>query len=255
MNAFRLNRSCWLAASLLLGAAFLDPAAAESLTISWDADCRYTIQIDTKKHDERRVRNTIEFLYSSGTPIPGARHEAASLDTYRKECADSISRRDSVALLPLPGIERYRKIELEILRDTCAYEAAVLDGYRNPSALRGYAPAATQCARFVDALEGRTDLVSVWRETIQASCKKNPDPVKCELRYFDEAEKPDGVEHIRDVVRRQGWSNCAVAYRKTNTIATGDTSRRLKEQFERMFKPKQEQCSWEQFEDVERVKQ
>jgi hypothetical protein len=248
MRGFRLNRSCWSAASLLLGAAFLDPAAAETVTISWDGDCRYTIQIDTKKHDERRVRNTIDLLYTSNGiyPNPGRASDPTSIETYQTQCGDEVSRRANLALLPLPGLEEYRRFDVERLRDKCDYDVVVLRSHHNASALRDYLPAAA-CSRYVDALEGNADLVELWRETINAACKRNVNPAQCEQRSFEEAAKPDGQERLRQYVRTFGWERCAVTYRKRSDRAA-ETEKRVTERFERAFRPKRQQCNWEQFE-------
>jgi hypothetical protein len=248
MSAVRcLNRSRWLP-TVLLCVAFLGPAMAETLTINWDADCRYTIRVDTKKHDEGRVRNTIDLLYTSNGiyPNPGRASDSASIEAYEKQCADEVSRRANLALLPLPGLEQYRRFDVERLSDKCDYDVVVLRSHDNPSALRDYLPAAA-CSRFVDALEGKADLDEIWRETIKTACKRNLNPGQCEQRRLEEAAKPDGEDRMRQQVRTFGWQNCAVTYRKKSDPAA-QTEKRLLERFERAFQPKRQHCSWEQFE-------
>ena|SRR5687768_15084712 len=84
-----LDRSRWLPSSMvLLGVVVLGPAIAEPVTISWNSDCKYTIQFDTKKYDERRVRNTIDLLANDGVQWwlpPGA---AAGFALSPVTCSD-----------------------------------------------------------------------------------------------------------------------------------------------------------------------
>jgi hypothetical protein len=250
MSAVRwLDRSrCLPKSTVLLSVGVLGPAIAEPVTISWDGECQYTIQIDTEKHDERRVRNTIDLLYTSNGiyPDPGRASDAASIANYQKQCANEVSRRANLTLLPLPGLEQYRRFDVERLRDKCDYDVVVLRSDDNPSALRDYLPAAA-CSRYVDALEGKADLGEIWRETIKTACKSNLNPDQCEQRRLEEAAKPDGGSRMRHYVRTFGWQNCAVKYRKKSDRAA-ETEKSLVERFERAFRVKRQQCNWEQFE-------
>src|SRR5262249_362162 len=130
-------------------------------------------------------------------------------------------------LLPLAGIEEYRRLLLEEINDTCRFERVKLAGYREPSVLRQY-EATAACSIYVDALEGKADLHSVFRQVVLRACERNADRQRC----LGEAEKK-----LTDnwLVKREvfdfGWNNCVTSFNKRNTMGNNDKQSRLFSQF------------------------
>jgi hypothetical protein len=113
--------------------------------------------------------------------------------------------------------------------------------HREPGALREYKPAAA-CSRYVDALEGKTDLAQTWRNTITESCRNNADPKACASRNLADGNGPNGTQWMRLYVLSYGWNNCAVPYLKVNTAKTEGARSALQQRFKRLFKVKKQNC-------------
>lgn len=227
-----------------------EPSAAAKRTITWEDEmCVNTIEFDDTKYQETTLRNTIGLLFTA-PPVeaPSAEpvfkpEDIAKLDPDRfsAACTDALARVDQVAFLPLPDLKAYWATKVDEIRDTCAFELAKMRAHREPSALREYKPAAA-CSRYVDALEGKTDLVQVWRNTITESCRNNADPKGCASRNLAEGSGPNATQWIRLYVLSYGWNNCAVAYLKINTAKTEGARSALQQRFSRLFKIKKKDC-------------
>jgi hypothetical protein len=234
-------------AALLLACA---PSAAGQRTISWDDEmCSNSVEFDDAKHDEAALRNTIGLLFGSA-PVETPPADPVfkpddiaklDLDRFKAACADAIARAEAVQFLALPELKAYWATKVDEIRDSCAFEIAKIRGYREPSALREYQPAAA-CSRFVDALEGKTDMRQVWRNTIAESCRKNADPKTCTNSNLANGSGPNGTDWMRLYVLNFGWNKCAVNYLKVNTAKTEGMRSALQQRFKRLFKIKRTNC-------------
>ncbi|CCE03264.1 hypothetical protein [Bradyrhizobium sp. STM 3809] len=248
----RRRRTGWTSplalVALTLGVA---GAGAAERTMSWDSGCRFSIRFDPAKQDETRLRNTVHLLFgpsdfdSPGT-LPAFDPKAvAALDPDKidRACKAALDVATRLEFIALPGVDDYRRARVAELKDSCDFELAQTRGFKSPSALRDYQPAAA-CARFVDAIEGKTDLQQMFRQTVDKGCADNASPKACVARYVAEAQKPDGPERMRIHLVNFGWSNCAINYNLRNTGATKMESMRsaLETQFRKMFKVKQDKC-------------
>jgi hypothetical protein len=227
-----------------------EPSAAAKRTITWEDEmCVNTIEFDDTKYQETALRNTIGLLFTAPlVEAPSAEpvfkpEDIVKLDPDRfsAACADALARVDQVAFLPMPDLKAYWATKVDEIRDTCAFEIAKMRAHREPSALREYKPAAA-CSRYIDGLEGKTDLVQVWRNTITESCRNNADPNACASRNLAEGSGPNGTQWIRLNVLSYGWNNCAVAYLKVNTAKTEGARSALQQRFKRLFKIKKKDC-------------
>ena len=226
-----------------------DPSAAAKRTIEWEdlLGCANTVEFDDTKYDEMALRNTIDVLFNV-PPFPSVEYVAkpediAKLDLERlkSECTDTLARAEGLTLISLSGLKDYWSTKIEQLRDACAYGAIEIRGYTDPSALREYRPAAASCSRYVDALEGKTDIVPVWRETIAESCRRNIDPSKCVSGNLAKGSGPNAAEWIRLFVHSFGWNNCANKFMKVNTSKDEPVRSELERRFKRLFKTKRDE--------------
>ncbi|CAL76639.1 hypothetical protein; putative signal peptide [Bradyrhizobium sp. ORS 278] len=250
-----MTRRSWTGwiARLALAAVALGGAGASAAekTMSWESGCRFTIRFDPAKQDETRLRNTVHLLFgpsdfdSPGTSPAFEPKAVAALDPDKidRACKAALDTAARLEFIALPGIDDYRRARVAELKDSCDFELAQTRGFKTPSALRDYQPAAA-CARFVDAIEGKTDLQQMFRQTVDKGCADNASPKACVARYIAEAQKPDGPERMRIYLVNFGWTNCAVTYNLRNTGATKTEAMRsaLETQFRKMFKVKQDKC-------------
>jgi hypothetical protein len=226
-------------------------ADAAERTMSWESGCRFTVRFDPAKQDETRLRNTVHLLFGpSDFDAPGTTpafepKSVAALDPDKVEraCKAALDVAARLEFIALPGVEDYRRARMAELKDGCDFDLAQTRGFKTPSSLRDYQPAAA-CARFVDALEGKTDLQQLFRQTVEKGCADNASPQACSARYLAEVQKADGKERMRIYLVNFGWTNCAVNYNLRNTDAKKMESMRsaLEAQFRRMFKVKQDKC-------------
>jgi hypothetical protein len=204
-------------ASILL----LCPAApAAEQTVSWSDDaCRYSIKFDPARYDETIVQNTVNLIFGppdiispsvtyAPNPEAGRKLDAAQVQA---ECTGRLRRVRQLRLLPLPGIEQYRRALIEKVQDACRFTTIQIRGRSDPKALREYAPAAA-CAPFVDALEGKTDIMKVFHDALRAQCQRNASPIQCVDREIERSQRPDGMEWVRHFLIGFGWNNCAIKY-------------------------------------------
>ena len=236
-----------LSAALLLPC---DPSAAAQRTLSWEDEmCSNSLEYDDVKYDEVALRNTIGLLFSTApveTPSADLVFKPEDiakldLDRFKAACADALARAAQVTFIALPELKAYWATKVDEIRDSCAFEFAKIRAHREPGALRDYKPAAA-CSRFVDALEGKTDLAQTWRGTITESCRNNADPKTCTSSNLAKGTGANGAEWMRLYVLDFGWNNCAVKYLKVNTAKTEGMRSALQQRFKRLFKIKRASC-------------
>lgn len=241
-----------LAASAVSAALLLacDPSAAAQRTISWDDEtCANTVAFDDAKYDETALRNTIGLLFWMA-PVEAPPADSVfkpediarlDLDRFKAACTDALARADQTLFIALPELKAYWATKVDEIRDMCAFEIAKIRAHREPSALREYKPAAA-CSRFVDALEGKTDLVQTWRNTVTESCRNNADPKTCISNNLASGSGPDATDWMRLYVLNFGWNNCATKYLKINTAKTEGMRSALQQRFKRLFKVRRASC-------------
>jgi hypothetical protein len=240
-----------LATSMLLSC---HASHAAQKTIEWSDDmCTYKAKFDPKKYDEQILRNTAEVLFI-GTQFEDVspnipRHPASPADLrierFRQLCESTRRQISDLALIDLPGIEAYRKLKLEELEDGCRFgiihiRAAAGDA----AALRSYAPSAAKCSRFIDALEDKVDIKTVWREMVNSRCQSFASPGMCRAEHFSDEGKPDATDRIRYSVLEFGWNNCSTAYLKGADRKQSEKMRSaLIREFNLRFKMERPACS------------
>lgn len=225
-----------------------EAANARTRTFTWvDGMCNGMLRYDPKKLDVRDLDATTTIISSdaafpmapySETPADVARIDIAA---FERECAGELDKLRQTTL-PIHGIEEYRALRVRHVQDACAYGVAVLRGYSDPKALRTYTPASPVCDRFIDALEGKSALDSVWKRAVDEGCANNASPQRCKARYEAEAARPDGAARKRLYLTNFGWRNCAVNAIAYNTDA-GTTARKalqakLSKAFARTYRAK-----------------
>lgn len=190
-----------------------------SRTLVWqDADfCRYDVTFDSTRYTEQHVKNTIDFIWRGDvfhTPDHDGyfRPGEASAAQYLEACELQAGKLAAFAVVAMPGIEEYRQIKLQEIKNECEFKTIYLRGSLNAAALRDYTPAAAQCSRFVDALEGKLDINGVWRDVVQSTCAKHFNPENCSRVWLEKERKPGADERIHSDVFEFGWNNCAVTY-------------------------------------------
>jgi len=244
-----MHRAVGLAISCALS--FCSAAAAEK-TASWSDDvCRYSVKFDGARYDEKTVQNTVNLIFgweikapprTAYAPSPEAARKL-DLAQYQAECAAALRHARQLRVLPLPGIEQYRRALIDTVQEACRFTAIQIRGYSDPKALREYTPAAA-CTPFVDALEGKTDIMKVFHETLRAQCQRNASPTQCVNREIERSQRPDGMEWVRHFLFGFGWNNCAVRYVTAwnFTGAIADQRTELERRFKDLFAVEKDEC-------------
>jgi hypothetical protein len=242
------NRSKSLLIGCLAAIVLTAPASAQMKTFTWvNGMCTGTLRYDPKKLDVKALDATAKLLDpEAGFPIsPQIETPAdiANIDiaAFERKCAGDLDKLRQTTL-PIDGIEEYRALRVHHVQDACAYGVALLRGYSDPKALRTYSPASPLCDRFVDALEGKSDLDSAWKRLVDEGCADNASPQRCTARYESEAARTDGAAHKRLYLIGFGWNNCAINSIAYNTDA-GTTARqalraKLSKAFVRTYRAK-----------------
>ncbi len=221
--------------------------------MSWDDElCRNTIRFDPVKYDEARLRSTVRLLFSPMdfqppiASLPTDPKSVAKLDIEEsnRECGKTLELVRNIQLLPLKGVEDYRNAEIAGVKDWCDFESAKIRGFGNPAALREYQPAAAACSSFVDALEGRTDIMTTFREMVRQVCSRNASPASCAADFTGQSQRPDGKDWIRLQVTSFGWNNCAdkLAILNADSQKLEQMRTQLVGQFKRLFKITKDHC-------------
>ena len=232
-----------LAAALALG----NSASAAEKSVSWTDDaCTHSVRFDPAKHDEKRLKNTIQLVFPApdfGPPIVpyvgGDPQAIAKVDLgkFDQQCSKVLKTTRELELVPLKGIEDYRAAKVDEFEDACRFGNAEIRGLRNPSALREYTRAPS-CSHFIDALEGKSDMMKVFRETAAQQCSNNASLQRCRDETLKEAEKPDGAARVRLNLTTFGWNNCAIKFTVGYDSLKSQEQMRssLQKQFRQMFK-------------------
>jgi hypothetical protein len=188
-----------------------------------EIQCPHRLKYDPKKYDGQRLLNTIDMIFSVNLsvtrPLPEQylSSRQTSLEDFTKACAQHTDRFAELPVIDLPRIENYRNTVIDELRDECQFGRLRLRAeLGEASALREYTPSAAQCSRFIDALEGKADIRSVWIDVIDAFCAKNYKPAACSEQFLAAENKQDAADRIRRVVLYYGWNNCTTPYLKVN---------------------------------------
>jgi hypothetical protein len=238
-----------LAAMVLL---VCEASYAAQKTIEWfdDLQCSYSIKFDPRKHDEQRLRNTVDVIFtgrafpevSPDIPIHPKSPPSQQIELLGQRCEAAIRRATDLPLVDLPGIEAYRKLKLEVLDDECRFsEIEIRAAYVDASALRSYTPSLAECAPFIDALEGKADIMTVWRDLVNSHCPNKADPGGC-LSAREGAA--DQMDRIRYDVLTFGWVKCSTPYKKTADDKRSEKIRMaLVREFALRFKIRRPPCS------------
>jgi hypothetical protein len=244
-----------LAVVALTAVVLLLGKGAHAAQVEWtDAiTCDHKIRFDPKKYDAARVLNTADYVIGSGHlphfPMPQTHipYEASGVDAYRKACSGHADWLTSLPLVDLPGLQAYRELQLEQLKDWCDFGVALIRGHLGDvAALRAFEPSATHCSGYVDALDGKIDIRRVWRELIISTCQKNSMPEECKAKHFAGEGQPDEEKRIRWDVLTWGWQNCSTRYLKTgNSVSEKAESlrARLEAGFRKRFRMTRAPCA------------
>jgi len=235
-----------------------NPVFGAQKSIKWidGAFCEFETRFDPAKDDEESLRNTINVIFgddkfysyiSSFTPpdAPGGVRRMTSAE-LEQTCKLAQDRAASLPVIALPGIEQFRRLKIEELEDRCWFDAVLNRAESGEAAaLREYTPSAAKCSVFIDALEGKTDIRAVWRDTIASHCRLFSSPEECRMSALQEGSRPDGDEQIRAFVLGFGWNTCSTSYLKKNEWAKKSESMRraLEASFRRRFKVKTFPCA------------
>lgn len=254
MGAATSRIAALLAAVVVAGLlASLDGAAAAEKRLTWFDGCNESIGFDPARYDEVKLRSTLRLLFGpsdfevppSPTPmVPQAVARLPDVNRITATCSQALDAANRLEFIPLDGIEDYRRARITELQDVCRFETAKIRGFRDPSALRDYSPALAACSGFIDALEGKRDLLATFRDTVNQSCSRNGSPVSCMARETANLQKPDGMDWAKLYLLVFGWNNCALKY----TVRSVDRKRleqmraQLEAQFRRLFEVRKDKC-------------
>jgi len=226
--------------ALTAGLATGNGASAAQKALSWSDDaCTYRISFDPAKHDAKRLNSTIRLLFNSQDfsapiiPYTSGPQEAAKIDLrkFDQECSAAVRKVLELELSPLQGIEDYRGHLVAESEDACRFGNIQIRGLRDPSALREYTRASA-CSHFIDALEGKSDIMKAYREMVTQQCANNASPRRCREDGLKEAEKPDGEARVRFHLVTYGWNNCA----NQHTVRDSDVREKLRSPLEKQFR-------------------
>ena len=179
-----------IAASALVWSALCSVAVSATKSISWsDSVCDNRMAFDPSKLDEQQLNNTVHLLFGPAdfeapvVPPLLALEDLSKLDidATTRQCSAALDLAAHLQFLPLKGIEEFRQAKIAELKDTCAYETALIRGVKSAPSLREYQPAAA-CSGFVNALEGKKDLLASFRETLAQNCSTSISPGECAQR-------------------------------------------------------------------------
>lgn len=225
-------------------------------TISWEdgGQCKFETRFDPAKYDEEKLRNTTDVIFLDGfysspslvLTLDGPEgHLRSNMTEYQQACQREIEKTANLPVIDLPGIENFRKWSLEALEDLCRFnllQARAAEG--DPAALREFTPSAPKCSSYIDALEGKTDLRTVWGAVINSHCRSNSDPVECRANFLKAESKPRPEDAIKYDVLLFGWNNCSTAYLKGNDLHLRDSMvDKLEKNFRQRFKVKAFPCA------------
>jgi hypothetical protein len=194
--------------------------------------CQNTLRFDPEKYSEASLRDTIHLIFGPpdfqpliiSTGMKPADYLNFDFTKLNMDCANALDRANKVTLVPLEGIEDYLRSRVDEVKDSCDFYRIKIQGFSTPSTLRDYSPA-TACTPFIDALEGKTDMASVARETVLSVCRGNATCVQNWLAL-----------DTRVVLLENGWNNCAINYWKMNQATDRGAREQRRDQLEKQFR-------------------
>ncbi|WP_020179698.1 hypothetical protein [Methylopila sp. M107] len=224
-------------------------ADARSRTLEWeDGACAYAMRYDDAKIDAKTLQSTIDTLKSQSASVPStpfvsqpSQIETLDVAKFETECAAAAAAVRDAPLLDLAEIEDYRRGRVEMIEDACRYGAAYMKGLKDPSAFRSYPPAAEACGSFVDALEGKADLVKTWERIGAEQCEGTGFDESCLKTFQGTARIGPGDAGMRLTVGVFGWNNCAVKHTRFNGAEAErvtELGQRISDAFNRQYKVK-----------------
>jgi hypothetical protein len=221
--------------------------SARAPKIWWaDDECYHNIKFDPSKQDEKSLRDTVRLIFdypALGGPYMAPQDvfqpaDVEKLDPKKleSECARVLDVLSELNPLPLKGIKELLQLNIDEMKDSCAFEKTNIIGFRNPSALRDYAPAAA-CSHFIDVLEGKANLSSAFLDELERGCSDNGARAQCVQKWIDNSRRPDGIEWMRIYLMTFGWQNCANAFtRRANSEPLQRIRAEVEKEFRRQFK-------------------
>jgi hypothetical protein len=216
--------------------------SARAPKIWWEDDeCYHNISFDPAKYVDKSLRDAVRLIFGYPTlvePETQRVFQPADLDKldpkkFESECAGALEVLNDLKPFPLRGMNELLQLKIDERRDSCAFEKTMSLGFRNPSALRDYAPAAAACSQLVDAVEGKTNLPTVFMDELERSCRDNGAPAQCVQREIAHSRLPDGIEWMRIYLIGHRWNNCANAFTRR---ANGKSLERIRAQVEKEFR-------------------
>ena len=198
-----------------------------------DGACEAFIELDERAYDPAAVINTGQLLFGDMAidyPMTGLDVEKADLAAMANKCSTTLGRLDGTQFIRAPAVDQYVAILRAAVDEYCEYTRLKIRSLKNPAILRTYAPAQA-CSRFVDALEGKTDIVELWRIQIHERAKDNIDPQRFLRTQLAHEQAPDFQKWVRNEVLVFGWHNCA----NRRTIRNSEEFRIRREAAEKYF--------------------
>jgi hypothetical protein len=208
-----------------------DRSMAGEKVATWSTvpDCTQTVRFDATKVNKPRLHNTFDVLFGdrlSVQLIPNYWLSAdgrpvGNLDDFKKQCERTLAAAGELALLDLPGLEDYRRLKIDEMRDQCNFGEVVIRAHLgDPVALRTYTASAARCGSFVDALDGKMDLWTKWHEVVVAECHDNSRPNICEHEFSLVRERSNPEQRAKFDILRYGWENCSIPFLLSNSRDT-----------------------------------
>jgi hypothetical protein len=224
-------------------------------TLEWEdgAFCQFSTRFDPAKYREETLRNTIDVIYgdnffdypSLAIGMDENGRIKANIAEFQQVCERKKEFLTTLPLLALPGVEAARKSALEEVDEKCKFDT--LNGRAalgDPAALREFTPAVAKCSIYIDALEGKRDLRTAWRDVIASTCRRNASPDACEADFLAAETRSNADARIRRDVLDFGWKNCADSYlRDPYRRERASLTTALEKQFRRLFKVKAYPCA------------
>jgi hypothetical protein len=221
-------------------------------SLTWrDVDyCRYDVKFDPLKYEKQRLKHTIDviftgYIFNFPSYLDYLNFGETGVEKYAEACERKLGELATFRVIDIRGIDDYKKLKEKQLRDQCEFGNIFIRGaLGNVGALREYKPSSVHCSRFVDALEGKIDIKTVWRDVVNSSCETVYEPAACRASDFAHETKPDATEWIRRDVFNFGWNNCSTPYLQVNeTRKKAEAIRaKLEAEFHARFKIKRHRC-------------
>lgn len=236
--------------AILLISISVSAALAAEKRIKFEGEaCSFTARVDPAKYSEAKVRAALDAVYTPPTTPFGGMYESPQsvaefdINAHRQQCTEAIAKAEKIETLGIPEVEAYRTAQIASVKEVCAYEAIRYRAAKGEgAALKEFEPAAGKCARYSDALEGKTDLEAAWRASVEESCKNNSSVRQCRARAEADKAKPDGRERARLHVLGYGWNNCAINTMKINAGPSSKVAETARKKLDAVLKVRTGQC-------------